>query len=331
LTENIPPDSLAETGPWPETRPAGESPSVFGLGTIVVDHQVVLASLPEADTKGEVIADRHQVGGPVPTALSLLRNFGLRTAFQGRWSDDSFGRMIEADLQSQSIEFDPCQCRTATRSGFAHVWVEQETGRRTIAAYRGSHAIEPLDLMFERLAGFDALHLDGWSTTAAMEAAKVMKQCGGQVFLDLGSPKPHLEHLLQHVDVLNCPERLIHRLFACDELEQGAHRLLALGPREITVTRGEFGAIHFTKSKVTRHPEFKVNAVDTNGAGDVFCGAIIYGTVRNWGAEKKMAFACAAAALKCRQLGNRDALPTLGEIEALLTSKKRPVREDIME
>jgi sugar/nucleoside kinase (ribokinase family) len=300
--------------------PDNKPPSIVGLGTIVVDHQVFLASLPEADTKGEVLEDRHQVGGPVPTALSLLQKFGLPTAFQGKWSDDPFGRMIESDLESQSIEFDPNLCRTAARSGFAHVWVEKETGRRSIAAYRGSDAIEPPDLLLKWLTQFDALHLDGWSTTAAISAAEAMKQSGRQVFLDLGSPKPHLAQLLQYVDVLNCPERLIRRLFGSENIEDGAKRLLAMGPKEITVTLGDSGAIHFNGDTTTRSNKFAVNAVDTNGAGDVFCGAIIYATVHHWDVEKKITFACAAAALKCRQLGNRDALPTLKEIEEFLIS-----------
>ncbi len=308
--------------PLPDPPPSGGPPSIFGLGTIVVDHQVILASFPEADTKGEVLEDRFQVGGPVPTALCLLRKFGLKTAFQGRWGDDPFGHRIETDLKAQAIEFDTSQCRSADRSGFAHVWVEKETGRRTIAAFRGSHPIETDPLLLRRLANFSALHLDGWSTMAAIEAAKTMRQTGGLVFLDLGSPKLHLEQLLQHVDGLNCPERLIQRLFATDDLEEGGRRLLAMGPSEVTITLGEFGAIHITGDRVTRHTTFTVDAVDTNGAGDVFCGAMVYGTVLRWETEKKLAFACAAAALKCRRLGNRAALPTLEEIDSFLATAK---------
>ncbi len=295
--------------------------SIVGLGTIVVDHQVILETLPESDTKGEVIRDRYQVGGPVPTALSLLRKLGHRALFQGKWSDDPFGRMIETDLEAQTIEFNPAQCRSAARTGFAHVWVEHGTGRRTIAAYRGSHAIEPRDLNLQQLANFDALHLDGWSTMAAIQAAQAMKQYGGTVFMDLGSPKPHLEQLLKHVDILNGPERLVQRLFTLTDLEQGANRLLAMGPKEVTLTSGESGAIHCTKDTVTCHPGYLVDAVDTNGAGDVFSGAILYGTLHEWSVEKKLAFACAASALKCQQIGNREALPTLTQIEAFLRDK----------
>lgn len=148
-----------------------------------------------------------------------------------------------------------------------------------------------------------------------MAAAESMQAAGGKVFLDLGSPKPHLEKLLAHVDVVNCPERLIHRLFAINDLEEGAKRILSMGTSEVTITLGEMGAMHCTQQAVTHHKGYEVDAVDTNGAGDVFSGAMLYATLQGWESDRKLAFACAAAALKCQTLGNRDALPTLSQIE----------------
>ena len=45
---------------------------VVGLGTVVVDHVLVLPVYPTANTKTNVVRDHMQVGGPVPTALVLL-------------------------------------------------------------------------------------------------------------------------------------------------------------------------------------------------------------------------------------------------------------------
>lgn len=302
----------------PDTKPA--IGPVLGLGTIVVDHQVILESLPMADTKGEVLEDRHQVGGPVPTALSLLQRFGLNTHFLGKWSDDPFGRMIEQDLDAEGIGFDVHQCRGAKRTGFAHVWVEQQSGRRTIAAYRGSHAVEASQVTPEFLTGFKSLHLDGWSTPAATTAAEIMKRQGGRVFLDLGSPKTDLAPLLAQVDFVNCPERLISRLFAIDDIDEGSRRLLAMGPSEVSVTFGERGARLYTRGQMIKQRGFAVDAVDTTGAGDVFAGAMVFGSLSDWPGERRLAFACAAAALKCRHLGNRGALPTLAMIDEFLAS-----------
>jgi sugar/nucleoside kinase (ribokinase family) len=292
--------------------------SIFGLGTVVVDPQVVMAGLPEADTKGEVITDRYQVGGPVPTALALLRRLGMEATFLGRWASDPFGKMIEDDLREHGVVFAPPPVTEDSRTGFAHVWVEHGTGRRSIAAYRGSHAVEPHHVAPGEVGGHHALHLDGWSGEAAIVAATAMQERGGRVFLDLGSPKPNLDALLRHVDLLNCPARLIPQVLGMDDLISGARRFLEMGPREVTVTSGEDGALFVSADEVLTQPAFPVDAVDTNGAGDVFAGAMIFASMQGWEPRRRLRFACAASALKCRGLGNRDALPGLREIEDFL-------------
>lgn len=94
-------------------------------------------------------------------------------------------------------------------------------------------------------------------------------------------------------------------------------KLLALGPRMVTVTRGAAGALLATAGGVVKRPAFPVQALDTTGAGDTFCGGLIHGLLSAWTPEKILTFAMAAAAAKCRQIGNRQALPTLAEVEQM--------------
>ena len=284
-----------------------------------MDHQIYLDAFPETDTKGEIVEDRWQVGGPVPTALAVLSRFGMQTVFQGKWDDDNFGDRIESDLKEEGIQFDKDLCRTGSRTGFAHVWVERSTGRRTIAAYRGSHPVGIEDLRRPAIESCDALHLDGWSWEAAAAAARFIKEKGGLVTLDLGSPKPQLHLLLKHVDVLTGPESIVSRLFGKCDPAVGAQRLMELGPSEVVLTRGAEGAVHFCRSGEHEQTGFPVRAVDTNGAGDVFSGALIYGCLHRWPVDRKLRFACAAAALKCTQPGNRNAIPSLDRVHHLIS------------
>jgi sugar/nucleoside kinase (ribokinase family) len=307
-------------------REIAETPrpfSIIGLGTVVVDHHVVMDGLPEADAKAEVITDRHQVGGPVPTALVLLRRFGMQATFLGRWADDAFGEMIESDLRAHGVGFVRPPSHPAARSGFAHVWVERGTGKRSIAAYRGSHPVDPEHIEPGEIAAHHALHLDGWSGAAAIRAAAAMRERGGMVFMDLGSPKPDLGELLRHVDFLNCPERLLHRLSGPRDIVAGARRLIEMGPKEVTVTSGENGAHYITRDRAIHQPAFRVDAIDTNGAGDVFAGAMIFATMQGWAPERRLRFASAASALKCQGLGNREPLPGLREIEQFLAAVQK--------
>lgn len=292
---------------------------IFGLGAIVVDHQVILDRLPEADAKGEVIDDRYQVGGPVPTALCLLRRFGCEATFQGKWAQDPFGDMIEADLAAEGVAFNTPSRQADSKTGFAHVWVEQSTGRRSIAGYRGRHQIEEREVKADLLADHQALHLDGWSTDAAIKAARLTRAQHGVVFLDLGSPKPRLPKLLAQVDSVNCPVSLFHRLYETDDPERGAKELMKHGPQQVTVTEGDNGAWLFQSGHPGIHqPAYRVRSIDTNGAGDTFAGAMIHATMQGWPAGQRLQFASAASAIKCAQIGNRAALPTLDQITGFL-------------
>ncbi len=289
------------------------------MGTVVVDHQVVVRELPEPDAKAEILSDRFQVGGPVPTALALLTQFGATTSFIGKWATDRWGEMIEDDLGQARVDLGQAVVSPAVRTGFAHVWVEADTGRRSIAAYRGSHPIEPADLDGVAWPSFQALHLDAWPSDTAIEAARQIKAAGGRVFVDFGSPKPNWESLIALADLVNCPLRLLETLFPGDSMETTAKRLADLGAGAVTVTKGEAGAWFFRGTTAIHQPAYSVDAVDTNGAGDVFTGCMIFATLKNWPAEQRLRFASAAAALKCQRIGNRDALPTIMQIEAFLS------------
>ncbi len=292
--------------------------SIFGLGTIVVDHQVYLNQFPDADTKCEILEDRFQVGGPVPTALALLSKWGHSTSFQGTWGQDAYGEMIEEDLQGNRIHLAGSCAKAGRKSGFAHVWIERTTGRRTIACHRGDSVIDPEALHLESIKKADAIHLDGWSGSAAIKAIRELKSRNGKVFLDLGSPKPSWEDLVSKVDYLNLPEGLLNKLFPGQRLTACAEKLLSLGPLEVTITQGVRGAWHFCKEASLHQPAFPVVATDTNGAGDVFNGAMIHGTLAGWAPRVKLRFATAVSALKCQKPGNRSALPELAAVEAFL-------------
>ncbi|MDP6893060.1 MAG: carbohydrate kinase family protein [Verrucomicrobiota bacterium] len=295
--------------------------SILGLGTVVVDHQVRLQFLPEPDTKAEIISDSYQVGGPVPTALALLSLFGTKTSFIGRWSTDEQGHIIKSDLKQSDIDTQFAVVKPEARSGFAHVWVEAETGRRSIAAYRGSHVVQLEDLKGINWTDYHALHLDGWSTQAAIVAAKKIKAAGGRVSLDLGSRKSDLSDLLGSVDAVNCPLNLIKKLYPNENLEQASIRLIDMGVSELTVTNGKFGAWLIDADGINYQKAFSVKSIDTNGAGDVFCGAMIYGSMMEWKPDRRLRFAAAAAAIKCCNIGNRSALPNLQQIESFLRQK----------
>ena len=87
-----------KSDPVPTAHQAPLNCRVLGLGTIVVDHVAQVRSLPEPDTKTDILSSHYQVGGPVVTALAQLSKWGYPTSFIGCWSTDDLGKRIEEDL-----------------------------------------------------------------------------------------------------------------------------------------------------------------------------------------------------------------------------------------
>ncbi len=71
---------------------------------------------------------------------------------------------------------------------------------------------------------------------------------------------------------------------------------------------------------IFKTPAFKVNSIDTTGAGDVFHGAYIYGLIKGKDIRRTVEFASAFAALKCLRPGGREGIPTLEETLKLINS-----------
>ena len=90
------------------------------------------------------------------------------------------------------------------------------------------------------------------------------------------------------------------------------------------MTLGARGGLIYCEGEFVRSPAFAVpgGCRDTTGAGDAFHSGFIYGMLREDDLETCMKLGNAVAALKCRTLGGRTALPTAAELKEFLSAKK---------
>jgi len=303
---------------------------IVGIGTVVVDDVVELDRFPEPDSKAPIRARWRQVGGPVPTALVAAARLGSSCAFAGKWADDPEGAFVAADLEREGIDTRLCERASASGSaqgeachtGFAQVWVDRERGGRNIAFSRGQ--FPPL-APFELPAGTRLLHLDGAHGDAAVAAAETARERGLMVVLDAGTLKSRMEDLFPLADVVVGSTQFLRSVTGSTEPAAAAAAMVARGVRRMVMTHGAAGAwICLGGPAVLVHvPAFEVEAVDTTGAGDVFCGGLIHALANlqdpnedlDAALPEAVRFASATAAWKCKARGNRAALPSLAELE----------------
>ena len=82
----------------------------------------------------------------------------------------------------------------------------------------------------------------------------------------------------------------------------------------VIYTKGSEGAEAYTKSVSASAPAEKVNAIDTTGAGDVFCGAFSVCLSEGHSLAKSVKFANAAAAIAVTRIGAQSAIPYKREV-----------------
>jgi ribokinase len=102
-----------------------------------------------------------------------------------------------------------------------------------------------------------------------------------------------------------------------DDPSMAAEALRASGAGAVVVTLGRGGAILSGAETVTM-PAPTVSAVDTAGAGDVFCGMLVAGRALGRGFAEAMAAAVAAAALSVTRQGVMESFPTAAEAEGIM-------------
>ncbi|MBR9835706.1 MAG: ribokinase, partial [Alphaproteobacteria bacterium] len=68
--------------------------------------------------------------------------------------------------------------------------------------------------------------------------------------------------------------------------------------------------------EIARAPAHKVEVVDTTGAGDTFCGALVLALAEGQGAQDALEFASVAAALAVTRAGAQPSLPYRADVAA---------------
>lgn len=301
---------------------ASNSVAVVGVGQCSLDILGTLDRYPAVDSKAQLEETLIQGGGPVATALVTLARLGVTSAFVGRIGEDDFGRRIREGLTAEKVDSRYLLVDEKGSSQFSFIAVERDRGRRTIFCNPGS--CQPLtgdDIPADLIRQSRLLHLDGSHPEGALTAAHLARKNGVTTVLDGGSWRTATEQLLPLVDHAVVSARFAAQMDPDRPLTEVLSLLMDYGCRSATVTDGENGSFTVDETgEVFHQPGFAVSAVDTTGCGDVFHGGYLYGLLQGWSLRRTARFAAACAALKTRALGGRTAIPTLSEIETLLTT-----------
>jgi sulfofructose kinase len=294
---------------------------VVGIGANSVDFVNILPGYPQpsgAFAKMRIRERQVLCGGQTATAISACASLGLRCKYVGVSGTDENGRRLRAELARRRVDVEDLIIRDAENQ-FAVILVDETTGERIVLWDRDERlCLRERELPLEALAAARVVHVDDVDDDAAIRAARLGLAAGAIVTSDIDRLTDRTEELAASVTHAIFAEHVPPRLTGIDDMERALRKLRTRYAHVLCVTLGDRGAMALEGDRFHHEPAFRVRAVDTTGAGDVFRGGFIYALLQGQPMAQALRTANAAAAVSCTRLGALNGVPTLQEINTLM-------------
>ncbi len=297
---------------------------VVGFGTNAVDHLIRVPEIPELGGKTEFTDYSIMPGGEVASTMVGLKRLGATVAYAGRFGADREGEIGLRSLIEESVDTEFAETIGNARTQVAFIAIDERSGERTILwqrdaalAYTADEAPTPA------AARCRILHMTPHDTAACIEMATAARQHGVIVSLDIDNVFEDVERLLPKVDICiasaEFPGKLTGILDTGIALREISSRF---GCAVTGTTLGRKGSIVICGGAFTEARGYDVpgGCIDTTGAGDAYRTGFLFGILKGRPIEECSAMANAVAALKCRGIGARAALPTEDELSLFMAN-----------
>ncbi len=312
---------------------------VIGLGNALVDrefqvtdqfleaHNVeksIMTLLDEAQQQlllgelhKEFKLEKRVGGGSAANSMVALSKFGGKAFYCCKVANDDDGEFYRNDLEQSGVENRLHVQDNDGHTGKCVVMVTPDA-ERTMCTFLGITIDFSLaELQQDIVRDSEFLYIEGYLATseiariAVQEARKTAKQANTKIALTFSDSsmvkyfREGLEEFLSPgVDLLFCNREEAELYTGTNTLESAMEQLLVFA-KEVVITQGKEGAMIGTREKRVLVPGIKVQALDTNGAGDMFAGAYLYGVTQGWSTAQSGALASRSAAELVTHYGPR--------------------------
>ena len=255
-------------------------------------------------------------GSAANTAVAVVQ-FGGSAFLSCKVANDAEGKLYLEDMTKLGVEVSSLKDDTSLPTGKCIVLVTPDADR-TMTTYLGiTENFSTEQLIKDKLCDAQYLYIEGYLLTsktareAVFLAHKWAKENNIKVALSFSDPflvnvvKEDLQKLIASgIDLLFCNEQEAISFTETDSYE-GAVSALKGKVGGFALTLGDKGAVAFDGRNEYFITSRMVNAIDVNGAGDLFAGAFLYGITHDLPFNRAGRLACDASSLLVTQYGAR--------------------------
>lgn len=295
---------------------------VVGFGTNAVDYLIRVPEYPAFNSKVELDDYVQMAGGEIASTMVGLRRLGMKTAYVGRFGADAAGDFGLQTVRDAGVNVEYAAQIAGAQTQIAFILIDAASGERTVIWKRDRKlSFAPEEAPIELMKETKIFHATPHDAAACAHLAKAAKANGAIVSIDIDNIFEGIEEMIPLVDVFISSAEFPERLLGINDKRTALREVKArFGCPIVGMTLGENGSLILFENEFVETDGFAVpgGCKDTTGAGDAFRVGFLYGLLRNETIETAARMANAVAALKCRAVGARTALPNESELFDLL-------------
>ena len=286
---------------------------VYGIGNALVDmefkvndtffeeHTIEkgLMTLVEEDRQEQLIGAllehdqseiKRQSGGSAANTIIAVSQFGGNAFYSCKVADDELGNFYLTDLRDNGVATKVVEASEEEGiTGKCMVMVTPDA-ERTMNTYLGiTGSLSEAQIDVDALKQSEWLYVEGYlvasptAQAASLKAIQLAKEFGVKVSLTMSDPnminffKDNMMALIgDGVDLLFCNEQEAMD-FTGKETVAEARESLKTYAKNFVITLGANGAMIWDGVTFVDIEPYQTKAIDSNGAGDMFAGAYLYG------------------------------------------------------
>ncbi|CAF3807073.1 unnamed protein product [Rotaria sp. Silwood1] len=312
---------------------------VYGIGAALVDTEIdvtdadlaamevekgMMKLVDEARRKqlidhfaDQLVCSKRTSGGSTANSITAIAQFGGKTFYTCKVGDDDNGRFYLHDLCTAGVDCQIDQRRNEGITGTCLVMITPDA-ERTLNTFLGANTtLSEHDIVSEAIVASDYVYFEAYmvmspsSRAAAIRIREIAEQNGVKTAASLSDSGVVLdfrddlrEMFGKHIDLLFCNRAEALNWAQTDNLEIAIDSLKTFA-RTFAITLSVEGALVYDGTQLHTISPYKVKAVDTSGAGDMFAGAFLFAITQGKDFSTAGKFASFAAAALVSDYGPR--------------------------
>jgi len=273
---------------------------VVGFGALNVDTLMKVDRIVGAEEETFIRDCSESCGGSAANTVVGLARLGCKVGFIGKVADDREGQMQLDSFKAEGVNTEGITKAQKGRSGHVLGFVDKKGARALYIDPGVNDTIEPRELQWSYVSQTSFIHLTSFVGEKSFRTQKKLMSSlpeNVKVSFDPGSLYAQkglaaIEPIVRNSFVMMPNSLELELLTGEKEVPKAAAALIGMGVKIVAVKLGDKGCYVSNGQEKHTIPAFKVNAVDTTGAGDAFNAGFLYGLLN----DKSL--------VECGKLGN---------------------------